>query len=175
MHQSSRKSFKQFSLLSLIAFTLTLICSLPGRAQTFRGGINGTVTDRTGAAIANASVVAVQTDTGSTHTTTSSSAGAFLFQDLPLGSYSVTASFAGFQTVKTDKIMVSAGIIYTLPVVLQLSSSSTTVGVDAASITLDTTTPTQTTVLDAKAVAPQAMPDPRAAATARSTEPAPTR
>jgi hypothetical protein len=152
MHQSPRKSFKRLSLLSLIAFTLTLICSLPGRAQTFRGGINGTVTDKTGAAIANVTVVAVQTDTGSSHTTTSSSAGAFLFQDLPLGTYSVTASFSGFQAVKTDKIMVSAGIIYTLSVVLPLSSSSTTVEVDAASITLDTTTTTQTSVLEAKTV-----------------------
>ena len=66
--------------------------------QTFRGGINGTVTDRTGAAIANATVVAVQTDTGATHSTVSSSAGGFLLQDLPLGTYSVTVGFSGFQT-----------------------------------------------------------------------------
>jgi len=84
-------------------------------AQTFRGGINGTVTDPTGAAIAGASVVALQTDTGISHTTLSSSGGEFLFQDLPLGNYSVTAGFNGFQTLKTDKVTVSAGIIYTLP------------------------------------------------------------
>jgi hypothetical protein len=91
-------------------------------AQTFRGGINGTVTDRTGAAIANATVVAVQADTGASRTTTSSSGGEFLFQDLPLGSYTVTVGFSGFQTVKTGKVMVSAGTIYTLPVILQLAS-----------------------------------------------------
>jgi hypothetical protein len=122
------------------------------RAQNFRGAINGVVTDRTGAVIANASVNALQTHTESTHTTISSSAGEFSFQDLPPGLYSVTVSFSGFQTVKTDKITVSAGAVYTLPVVLPLSSSSTTVEVDAAGIVLDTTSITQTTDLSSKVV-----------------------
>jgi len=152
MCQSPRKSFKQLALFSLIAFTLTFIGYSPANAQTFRGGINGTVTDHTGAAIANATVVAVQTETGSTHTTISSSSGDFLFQDLPLGAYSVTASFAGFQTVKTDKITVSAGSTYTLSIKLPLSSSSTTIEVDAAGVALDTTSVTQTTNIESKVV-----------------------
>ena len=152
MQPVSRKPFPA-AIYCILAFTLTILCAFSGSAQTFRGGINGTVTDHTGAAIANATVVAVQTDTAVAHTTVTSSSGAFLFQDLPLGEYSVTTSFSGFQTIKTDKILVSAGTIYTLPVVLQLASSATTIEVDAASITLDTTTTTQTTVLDAKAVA----------------------
>ena len=138
--------------VQLVALLALLVFAVPGFAQTFRGGINGTVTDATGAAIANATVIAVQTETGVSHTATTSSAGEFLFQDLPLGSYSVTASFTGFQTVKTDKIAVSAGVIYTLPVSLPLSSSSETVEVDAAGVALDTTSTVQTTVLDAKAV-----------------------
>jgi len=144
-------------LAGLMALLFAFVVSVPGVAQTFRGGINGTVMDRTGAAIANAIVVAVQTDTGVSHTSTSSSAGEFLFQDLPLGSYSVTVSFPGFSTVKTDKIAVSAGVIYTLPVKLEISTSSTTVEVDAAGVALDTTSTVQTTVLDAKAVADMPM------------------
>jgi outer membrane receptor protein involved in Fe transport len=142
----------QAVLYSLATILLTILGTSLANAQTFRGGINGTVTDRTGAAIANATVVAIQTDTDVKHTTTSSSGGEFLFQDLPLGSYSVTVTFSGFQTVKTDKIAVQAGVIFTLPVVLPLSSSATTVEVDAAAVALDTTTTTQTTVLDAKVV-----------------------
>ncbi|WP_353069604.1 TonB-dependent receptor [Tunturibacter empetritectus] len=142
----------QAVLYSLAAILLTILGTSLANAQTFRGGINGTVTDRTGAAIANATVVAVQTDTDVKHSTTSSSGGEFLFQDLPLGNYSVTVTFSGFQTVKTDKISVQAGVIFTLPVVLPLSSSATTIEVDAAAVALDTTTTTQTTVLDAKVV-----------------------
>ena len=58
----------------------------------------------------------------------------------------------GFAVAKYDKIPVSAGQIYTLPVKLAISTSSETVEVNAAAIALDTTTVTQTTVLDSKEV-----------------------
>ena len=148
----SHHSLGKFYRHGLVVLVLAVVATFTSLAQTFRGGINGTVTDKTGAAIANASVVAVQTETGVSHTTTSSSAGEFLFQDLPLGSYSVTVGFPGFQTTKTDKVAVSAGVVYTLPVSLALSSSSETIEVDAAGVVLDTTSTVQNTVLDAKTV-----------------------
>ena len=137
-------------LLSSVAL---IACALPMTAQTFRGGINGSVTDVTGAAVAGAKVTITETSTGITHDSISSSSGDFLFNDLPLGAYSVAVSAPGFNLVKVDKLPVSAGTIYTLPVKLPVSSSNETVEVDAAGISLDTTTVTQTTVLDAKAVA----------------------
>ncbi len=121
-------------------------------AQTFRGGINGTVTDNTGAVISGATVVATNVGTNVTLTTVSSSAGEFLFQDLPLGTYSVTVTSSGFATSKVDNVAVSAGVIYTLPVRLAVSSSAETIEVNAAGVALDTTTVTQNTVLDAKIV-----------------------
>jgi hypothetical protein len=139
----------------VIFSTLLLTLSLSSShllAQTFRGGINGTVTDQTGAAVASAAIVATDVATGITHNTVSSTGGEFLFQDLPLGTYTVSITMTGFSTAKFDKIGVSAGIIYTLPVKLAVSSSTETVEVDAAGISLDTTTVTQTTVLDAKTV-----------------------
>ena len=152
MRQLSRKLLRA-GLYGLAVILLTLSTATFVHAQTFRGGINGTVIDKSGATVANATVVAIQTDTDTKHSTTSSSGGEFLFQDLPLGTYSVAVSFPGFQSVKTDKISVLAGVIYTLPVTLQLSTSTTTIEVEAAGVVLDTTSTTQTTVLNAKAVA----------------------
>jgi Carboxypeptidase regulatory-like domain len=152
MHPPFSKALRA-ALCSIAAILLTLISAAFVQAQTFRGGINGIVTDKTGATVANVAVTATQADTNISHTTTTSSAGEYLFQDLPLGSYSITVSLTGFQTVKTDKISVQAGVIYTLPVVLQLSTSAVTVEVDAAGVALDTTSTTQTMILDAKAVA----------------------
>ena len=114
-------------------------------AQTFRGGINGTVTDAAGAVVPGALVTVLEVDTGQVKTAPSSSAGDFLFQDLPLGKYSVTVAAPGFSTVKTDDIMVSAGSTYTLAVKLPISASSQTVEVQAAGVALDTTSVTQTT------------------------------
>ena len=144
-------SFRRW--LGLVAMALFLAAGAPQLvAQTFRGGINGTVTDNTGAVISGATVAATNVGTNVTATTISSSAGEFLFQDLPLGTYSVTVSSTGFSTSKVDNVSVSAGVIYTLPVKLMVSSSAETIEVNASSIALDTTTPTQTTVLDAKTV-----------------------
>ena len=136
-----------------LALLLSLLLAVPALlAQTFRGGINGSVTDVTGAAIANASVVATDVDTGLAHTSTSSSSGDFLFQDLPLGNYSVTVTMNGFATTKVDKVVVAAGTTYTLPVKLGLSSTATTVEVEASGVSLDSTTVTQTTNISSQVV-----------------------
>jgi hypothetical protein len=135
-------------LLTLV--TITLVHSV--FAQTFRGGISGTVTDASGAIVANAHIQLVALATSTTQDTTTTSAGVFQFQDLPLGKYKVTVSFEGFQTTTINEIPVSAGVIYDLPVKLMLAQLSSTIEVSAASLSLDTTTVTQTTVIPQKAV-----------------------
>ena len=137
----------------MLVAVLAFFAAAPANAQTFRGGINGTVVDPQGAFIAGATVTVTNVDTAASRTSTSSSGGDFLFQDLPLGTYTVSVTASGFATAKIDRIPVSAGAIYTLPVKLSVSSSATTIEVQAAEIALDTTTVTQTTVLDAKTVA----------------------
>ncbi len=140
-----------FSLIVMVS-----ICSLAVAprtfAQSFRGGINGTVLDASGAQVANATVTIANADTAATRAGVSSSAGEFLFADLPVGTYSVTVTAPGFDTVKTDKVMVSAGSVYSMTVKLAVSSSATTVDVSAAGIALDTTSVTQTTDLPTQVV-----------------------
>ncbi len=136
MHHFRLKNFMTHSLLLLF---ILIAGGLTATAQNFRGSLNGTVTDKTGATLPHASVTILDVDTGVTHTTFSSSAGEFAFQDLPVGTYSVTVTAAGFSTGKYDKIPVSAGLPYTLAVSLAVSSSTQTVEVVASSVTLDTT------------------------------------
>ncbi len=126
--------------------------SAPLLAQTYRGSINGSVLDSTGAQVSGAAVSATNVATGVTVKGSSSSAGDFLFADLPLGTYTVTVAANGFATEKYEKVEVSAGVIRTLPIKLSVAASGEVVEVSAASLSLDTTTPTQTTVLDAKTV-----------------------
>ena len=84
--------------------------------QTFRGAINGTVTDPTGAVVAGASVTATETATNVAHKMASTSNGEFSFQDLPPGTYSVAVSAAGFQQTTVTNVVVTAGNVYTVPV-----------------------------------------------------------
>jgi outer membrane receptor protein involved in Fe transport len=149
---NSFKAFRKVQAASLGLFIALFALTVTATAQTYRGGVNGTVTDNSGAVIPGATVTLTDVDTGAVKTAPSTSAGEFLFQDLPLGTYSVVVSSPGFSTVKTDKIMVSAGVIFTLPVKLSISSSAETIEVEASAIALDTTSQVQNTVLDAKTV-----------------------
>ncbi|HKW34803.1 MAG TPA: TonB-dependent receptor [Candidatus Acidoferrum sp.] len=131
---------KRLVVVILIAFSLAVAAN----AQTFRGSINGTVSDPSGGLVPNATVKATEIATGLDHTTTTTSDGAFAFQDIPLGFYKVTVTATGFPAYTVDKVEVVAGQIYTLQVKLTLQQQTTTVEVSAAALTLDTTTQTQT-------------------------------
>ena len=74
----------------------TILIAVSAYGQTFRGAINGTVTDPSGAVVAGASVKATNTATGVSLNTTTTSDGQFSFQDLPLGTYKISVSAAGF-------------------------------------------------------------------------------
>ena len=115
----------------------------PLYSQTFRGAINGTVTDPSGSAVQNAQVKATEIATNIDHTTVTTSDGVFAFQDMPLGLYKVTVTAPGFPEYVVDKIETTAGSIYTLNVKLTLQKQSTVVEVSAAELTLDTTTQVQ--------------------------------
>jgi hypothetical protein len=140
------------SVIQLLLLYAVLALTHSGFAQTFRGSIAGTVVDATGAAIPGAQVEAIEVATSAKHDTTSSSSGDFSFSDLPLGSYTVTSTAAGFGTVKVDKVPVSAGVVYTLPVTMKVAQTAETVEVSAAGLSLDTTTTTQTTLLPSTTV-----------------------
>lgn len=121
--------------------------------QTFRGAINGTVTDPSGAVVNGATVKATNTATGVTITSVTTSDGQFAFQDLPLGSYKIEVEAKGFRTAAVDKVEVTAGGAYTLPVKLTTGAAGTTVvEVSAAALTLDTTTAAQDNILTTEAV-----------------------
>jgi len=130
-------------LVVLFVFSLGLAAT----AQTFRGAINGTVTDPSGAVVPNAQVKATDKATGIERATISTSDGQFAFQDLPVGTYSVVVTAQGFPVLTVDHILVTQGAIYTLPARLSISQQATTVEVSAAALVPDTTTETQTTLV----------------------------
>jgi hypothetical protein len=139
--------FPKWQLILALLAILGFLRPHSMQAQTFRGGINGTVSDPSGAVIPNAAVVAKDKATGLEYKSVSTSDGQFSFQDLPLGTYSVAVVATGFPPVTVDGVPVIAGTIYTLPVKLSIANQSTTVEVAANAIALDTTTETQTTTV----------------------------
>src|SRR5262249_34647744 len=137
---------------SFLALALLLAVTVAVNAQTFRGAINGTVTDPSGAVVPNAKVKATETKTGIDHNTVTTGDGQFAFQDIPVGTYQVTVTASGFAVYTADKLNVITGTIYTLPVKLSVAKGTTTVEVAAAALTVDTTTSTQTQTMESQVV-----------------------
>jgi hypothetical protein len=135
-----------------VLLALLLLASAPLLAQTFRGSINGTITDPSGAVVAGAKVTAVDVATAVARETVSSGAGEFSFSDLPLDTYTVKFQAAGFQSTEVTGVQVLAGKIYTLPVKLTVAQQASIIEVSAQAVSLDTTTSTQTTTLSSKSL-----------------------
>src|SRR5579863_3482965 len=128
-------------VLTLLVLFLSDVAFLG--AQTFRGSINGTVTDPSGALVPNAQVQAIETATSVNHNTVTTADGQFSVQDLPLGDYKITVTAYGFALYTADRVRVTAGSIYTLPVNLSLAQENRSLDVSAALLTVDATTATQ--------------------------------
>src|SRR5437660_1739406 len=89
----------------LVVFVLLSTAMLVG--QTFRGTILGTVTDPSGAVVAGATVNVRNVATGLERTTATSGDGSYAVPELPIGTYSVTVTLAGFQTAITSNVEVN--------------------------------------------------------------------
>jgi hypothetical protein len=120
--------------------------------QTFRGGITGTLTDASGAAVAGAQVQTVNTATQLRRDTLSTSTGEFTFPDLPLGTYQVSVNQPGFDKVKVENVAVEVGKVTALRVSMKVASQTETVEVTTSSLTIDADTSTLNEVIPDKAV-----------------------
>jgi hypothetical protein len=78
-------------------------------AQTFRGSIQGSVTDSTGAAIPGAKVTVSSPSTGLSRTVIANDRGEYVASELPLGTYSITVEKEGFRTTTLTEIPVRVG------------------------------------------------------------------
>src|SRR5258708_7341727 len=110
----------------VLAILVVLSLGVPENAQTFRGAINGRVSDPSGGIVPNAAVKATETATGIDHTTVTTSEGQFSFQDIPLGFYKVTVTAPGFPVYAVDKVEVTAAPTYTLPFKLTMQQPHAT-------------------------------------------------
>ena len=92
----------------LYAFFIS-ITIMAANAQSFRGSLQGTITDSTGAAVAGAHIRVFSPATGLSRTVEANDRGEYVASELPLGIYSVTVEKQGFRTTTLTGIPVSVG------------------------------------------------------------------
>jgi Carboxypeptidase regulatory-like domain/TonB dependent receptor len=128
--------------LSVVGVTiLALACSRPALAQSTLGAITGIVTDAQGGILLGTDVTVVGDQTGLTRKQTSGSNGFYTFQNLPIGTYTLTFSHEGFQSQKFPSIPVQSDRTGTVNAQLAVGQVSTSVEVDAVPLmnAVDTT------------------------------------
>src|SRR5665213_469882 len=122
--------------ISLVAFVVLFCGGLTSMAQ-FLSGIEGTVKDSSGAAIAGAKVLVTDTSIGVSKTATTNTAGYFRIDSVAASTYSIEIQMNGFKTWQDPHFVLQAGQTRTLAPVLEVGTVSTSITVSAADIALD--------------------------------------
>jgi hypothetical protein len=142
-----------FSSSMLVALTL-ILPSLVGatsvahaQAQT-AGEITGQVLDPSKAAISNAAVTVTNSATGAVRKAQTDSQGHYALTDLPVGTYSVTVEYEGFQQLKQTGVMLNVATTVTLNLTLTVGAVKQEVVVTSEAPIIDKADASTGTVLD---------------------------
>jgi hypothetical protein len=124
-----------------VRFAALLVCGLiagawmttpvAGQSGLGSGQVEGTVTDESGATVADATVTALSDSTSVATVQTSDTSGHFLFPYLTPGTYHLSVEKAGFKLTQLDRVIVTVGTTLTLRPELTVGSTDTKVVVTA--------------------------------------------
>jgi Carboxypeptidase regulatory-like domain/TonB dependent receptor len=119
----------------LALLVAVVACPLSAHAQVLYGSLTGTVSDPSNLAVPGATVQALNAQTGVTKEATTDERGAFSFNDLQPGTYTITVSLEGFAPVSQEGVGVRANTTVRTDLKLQpktVSESLVVTGRDAA-------------------------------------------
>ncbi|MGA2632904.1 MAG: carboxypeptidase regulatory-like domain-containing protein [Terracidiphilus sp.] len=128
------------TLGAVTILALFMMCRIPGAHAQGNATLTGTVTDPTHAVIPKATIIVTDEASGIVRNTASDNAGFFSFVGIPVGTYDVTVSAPGFNS------LLRKGIAVHIDDQLELKDIALTVAANNASVTVtamsDEMTPT---------------------------------
>lgn len=137
----------------VLLFALVFLVVGVVRAQVSTSSINGTVTDSTGAVVANAKVEAKNDETGVVFTQSTTNTGNYSFASLTPGSYTITVTLSGFQTFESVHNILTIGEPLVVDVTLKVGMAGQTVEVVESNYQrLETSNATVSDIMDPKQI-----------------------
>jgi hypothetical protein len=135
------KNAALFLLCSSVLYAMGMGLPPAAQAQQTLGGINGEVTDSSGAVAPKTSVTVVGDQTKLQRSETTDDTGSYNFVNLPIGTYTLTFTHDGFQTLDIPSILVQANRTVTVNATLQVGTVGQTVTVSVTPLvnSVDTT------------------------------------
>src|SRR3989441_2504463 len=149
---SSIRNVAHLLVRVVILTFLVAIFALPTLAQTNKAEIVGTVTDSNGAAVQGATVTITKVDTNSVRTVTSGDSGQYEVPLLEIGTYKVTATKQGFQTVTQENVVLQTNDRLRIDLTLPPGTISGEVTVTAAAPLVESESSDRGTVVTGREV-----------------------
>jgi hypothetical protein len=134
--------------LGIVVLVFGLAINSQVSAQIISGDLVGTVLDKTGAVVPGARVEATNSETGVKYETKANEGGEYRFNNLPVGTYSVSGSTPNFATTTINNFKIELNKTSTLQITLEIKGAVTSIEVSGAAPALDTTTSQITTTFD---------------------------
>jgi hypothetical protein len=154
MEASVNQGFRRFLVFSCIAVMALSLAIVGGvSAQIISGDLVGTVLDKTGAAVPNAHIEAVNVDTGAKLETDANDSGEYRLNNLPVGTYNVSASSPSFGTTTINGVKIQLNNTLTQQITLEIKGAVTSIEVSGVAATLDTTTAQVQSTFETKEIA----------------------
>src|SRR6195256_1526590 len=142
----------QASLTMTAAMIVLFLSAQPLHAQVDTGTILGTVTDASGAPINGAKVTLTNEGTSAALSTTTGPDGSYKFTPVKIGSYKLTASFQGFQTMTQTNVPVNVGADVVINFALKPGAVTEVIEVSSAPPVLETQSGSVGQVVDSRNV-----------------------
>jgi carboxypeptidase family protein len=121
-------------------------------AQVDTGSISGTITDASGAVVKGATVKLTNEGTSAELSATSGSEGTYIFSPVRIGSYTLTASAAGFETTVSKGVVVNVDASVLVNMSLKPGAATETVEVTSVAPVLQTQDASVGQVVDSRNV-----------------------
>src|SRR5215467_16306375 len=139
-------------ILAVASCLFVLASAAPSLAQVDTGSISGVVADSSGAAVSGASVTLTNEGTSAELTTTTGTDGGYKFTPVRIGSYKLTATFQGFQTIVQRGVVVNVGENVVANFALRPGAVTDTVTVESTVPVLQSQDASVGQVVDSKSV-----------------------
>jgi hypothetical protein len=123
---------------SLSVFCVLMLCAGFALGQSAAGTITGTVSDPTSAVIPNSPVEARNTGTGTIYKAATSGTGNYTISELPVGTYEVSVTAAGFKKAVRTGIEVLSSTTFRVDFALQIGAATESVTITAEAPLLKT-------------------------------------
>ncbi|MSO21290.1 MAG: TonB-dependent receptor [Acidobacteria bacterium] len=125
------------SIFGVIAMAIVLVAN--AAAQTSTARMSGVITDASGGVLPGVQVMVRNVQTGVSRSLTTNDRGRYVAAELPPGSYEITATMNGFDTLLRSGMTLTVGDDPTVNLTLQVGSVSTQVTVTGEAPLVNTT------------------------------------